>query len=437
MFKSPKFILAVIATILIGLQFDDDLDTETKALLELSATSEISSSWFYLLGMGTSENNHPSYMGRERYLSYIKAEALTYRNRSDLNFIDVPGATSLKIPKGTIHCWLKENNCFDKILKNSDSIKSELLKHDLLLERYLQFSSMRGYKTMTSASMDEVTPSFKYLTQGNRLLGLKALDYALDGDQVKAHELLLSNENNIRELLKESDNLLFSMILVSMLYNHIDMATLINFVLGNSVYQIAQLGESERSLDRAIAREFEISKNIIDSVYTNQEYKKGGTHIARPLLQLFLKPNMTSNLARLGFDDALKLSKLPAANFAASGLEPRTSYFSISNLIRNIYGNYLVVNFSGEFGPFIARVHDLDVKISLYNHIHSQNKRSLAQISESFVNPYYGEVGHSYVHESNHGICFEGPYENIKDGMCLFALDTDFDMAEYASSKAD
>lgn len=428
----PTIGAVALAAILVVLQIDDNLDSESKTMLENSTTSDISSSWFYMMGFGASKDQDPLYTGRERYISYIHAKALTVRTRSEFDYIDVLGARSLQNTEGAIYCEFYEENCIGEILNNRKIIQSELEKHSLLVSRYLKFASMRNYKTMIVPSMDSIYPRFQYLIDGSRLIGLKAIDAALNGDHMAAAELLLSNEITIREKLAESDDLLFTLILLFMFSENIDKTALVNVISDVSSGEIAPLSPQEKNFDQEVAREFELGNSTINSIYQNQKHDSIGYHIVRPILYTFVKPNMSANLIRMAYEHELRLSNMSHTEFAVATLKPRVKHSSISNYIRNIGGTYMSDTSKIDLGIYFARMYDMDAKIALYNHIFKQSNLSLVQLSDSFVNPYYGEVGHSYVSEN--AICFKGPYDNTRGRMCVFVINENSDVLNYAET---
>jgi hypothetical protein len=177
--------------------------------------------------------------------------------------------------------------------------------------------------------------------------------------------------------------------------------------------EIPRLSASEKDFGMISAREFGVLYYGFKSVDKHpQFFELEGEFGNAPewLVRAVFKPNMTINALAPLYLLPEKLAVLSPAEFAQE-VENLESYTPSTSVIRNPAGNVLLGIEGPAYEEYVARFHDLDVKISLFNQLYYSGLDTT-----SLINPYYGS---ETPRMENGRLCFSGPLEDKSFLRCL------------------
>ena len=172
---------------------------------------------------------------------------------------------------------------------------------------------------------------------------------------------------------------------------------------GIKAKSIPNLSPSEKSFHKIAAREFGYFSNEITSIglwLQSQDW----------VTRYLYKPHMTKNAIAPFFHELERNAQLSSAEFAEY-VRGGDSYTASTSWLRNTQVGALIDPMLPEYNDYLARFHDLDAKIALFNQIHHL-KLDLNEMK----NPYYGKEVPTI---TNGKWCFTGPLEDIGSFRCL------------------
>jgi len=408
-------VILIITLVLVGaLQFDDDLAPEAVdwiSVLENSGSGD-SDSYIYLNGIMAAETDDVMSVGRKRFAAYRSAEAKISLSSEAIQYVDYPKGKWLSIPisKNPLYCRLWEKSCFENVLQARGKWEAELEKRKTILLRYRNYLKLSDFKTLSKAYVSEIFPRYEYLAYGNRLQILEVLVMAENNMPKEAIEILVQDIYRLRRQLVMADNLIHKMIFTIMISNNLSYIAYISST-ANIVKKeyIPFLTREERDMELPMIREFGMAFYSFTEIDRSPELFKTGGNMPSWIVRAVYKPNMTTNDIIPAYEEAIYAARLPSEKFAEhqAGREE-----VVENEInwRNYVGHTLVSIAHPDYYRYIARLHDLNVKISLVNYVMSGRTIPL-------VNPYYPSLA-PQVPDGNK-ICLSGPYEDDRELRCI------------------
>ena len=416
-----KILLGLVVILL--LQIDNDLKPEIADMLEQAMPAESSEAYLYLLGIVAAESEDPSVVGRQLFTDMQRAEEHYTFGDQSFEYEAYPEDKMLPLPQGELFCDSSEEGCWQAIFNKKQEREQVLQANTTLLERYNAFISLPDYHSLAKPTEQEVFPPFSYLIKANRLVILNAINTHQTAEYGRTINVLTDHVSTLRNQLMRADNLVAKMVYSAMISDNLDALSLIihasNGVLND---EIASLSLAERDLALAMSREFAMGYGLYTNLDRNSEffgYAEDGWKGYMPgwLVRVFFKPNMTANDAFIFYSDTVQRSQLAQTEFAKSDLErSEEPYFKLSS-IRNSVGNILNSIARPNFDQYIARLFDLNTKISIFNQI--ADKAVLPIDIDYIQNPNYGTGDTAYYSEEGKSICLTGPLEDERSLRCL------------------
>lgn len=410
-------ILALLAVL--WLQTDDELNPQAKALLERVAIEGESRAYRYLMGIFADEGEDPGKVGARLVADIRNAqERDAPLSIEGLDYLHYPEHRKLALPEGPRFCRWADAGCVEQVFAAPATLQQTLETHAVLLQRYQQFLTFDDYATLTIPAADEPFPPFRYLQTGGRLLLLKAISLSQQGKREQAMGLLSGHINDVRRQLEQQDMLVGKVLFVSLLSETLDVASVLSREAGCITSEVAALSASERSLDKALARDLWGFHATFQNLDGDGSFFHVGAETPEWWVRLLFKPVMTTNGLWPWYQYTLAQSSMSASEFADS-LSQESPPSLETSLLRNYAGRALLSVSAPDYQEFIAVLHDLEAKRVLFNAFNGCQTVS----PEVVQNPYYHEPNPAFragpEGEENIALCFSGPLADDRKIRCL------------------
>jgi hypothetical protein len=385
---------------------DEALNPQARAWLEEPAAPAESSAYYQLLGLDAPAGQEPQAVGRQ----LVQAHRQWRAEHGPYDLLASAAADQrIELP-GKELCALGEPDCLQQLREDRAALAELLARHGELLLRYENLLALNDYRTLSQPSMDEPLANFTTLDRANRLRGAQALALAADGRGEEALALLQQDVRQLRAWLARADNLILKMMMVSLLGRDLDsIAALHRDGLVPAPAAQPALSEAERSLQAPMQREFALVGSglltLVDDPQTATELGVFGWQ-----LQWLYKPQMTVNDLLPDYQRVAARSRLDTAAFAGTLGGRAREELSIWRRLRNPVGAILGDVAMPDFNKYLARLHDLDAKLALFN--------SLGQKLPEADNPY-GPGQRASWNKKRQAYCFSGPLKDEQGLRCL------------------
>ena len=412
--------LFIISSILL-LQIDDDLAPKAQSMYEQATAHKESEAYLYLLGIEAAADEKPEVVGKALMASIRSAEKKYFENphTQEYEYEDYSGERSLPLPAlGT------EKNCeyTDKLFSYPFNLELLPEEQKVLLKRYKKLIAMRDFHTLPLPHISASIPAFQYLTKGNTLASLEAVEKAKKGSVEAAKKLLLDDISLLRFNLQQADMLITKIIYVSMISKSLDVLSVVIHKYDSPAQEnIQALTSDEKSLVKAMNYEYGLSHNLFKSMdkasnlLSTIDNSKNG-NLPAWVSRILFKPNMSLNAIFPYLGEFGQYSLLSPKAFVLK-VANNKPVFKKKFYIRNYIGTVLTQINGPDFNKYIARVFALDAKIHLFNKTSSKTKlpTTLSHIS----NPFYDDKA-VYYSEDEKAICVDVPLlDKRKDDRCL------------------
>lgn len=376
--------------------YDEPLEPQAQAWLDQLAEPEAkSAAYLQLLGLDAPAGSDPLVEGRKR-LSAADADADT-------------DAGGLAMPGDEI-CLLTEAGCLQQLRQDRQALAAHLQQHHELLQRYEKLLTLQDYRTLSQVSISEPMPAYGAMIKANQLRTLQALLLIEENRGAAALQLLEQDVRQLRALLVAADSLIMKMALVNLLGRDLDSLALL--------YQAAllprpaiqpSLSTAERAMEAAMRREFALVAHGLAGVVEDANRVNMG--FAPWQLQLLYKPRMTINDSLPTYLRIADTARLDAQTFARRLQDANTEatpafWRRLLNSVGAVLGEVAVP----DFNRYLARLHDLDGKIVLFNR--------LGREAQAGGNPYHPDQGPQWNAETQR-LCFDGPLADPQLLRCL------------------
>ena len=384
---------------------DEPLAPQAAAWLQPPAPSPDSFAYYQLLGLDAPAGQDPLVVGRQ----LLDAHRQWRAQHGFSEPLVQPDDERIALPRPAL-CALGEPACLARLRQDRAALAALALQHAELLQRYDKLLALSDYRTLAAPSMDQPLANFTSLQQANRLRAAQALALALDGRGDQALALLQLDVYLLRGWLPRADNLILKMVLVRLLGSDLDaIAALYDAGLLPRPAALPALSEAERSLAAAMQHEFALVGagllSLLDDPQTAAELG-----VARWQLRWLYKPQMTVNDSLPQYLQVAQRSHLAAPawvqTLGAAAHHEVSPWRRLRNPVGAILGDVAVP----DFNRYLARLHDLDAKLALFN--------TLGQAVPEAHNPYQPGQRASW-NGKRQAYCFNGPLADEQGLRCL------------------
>lgn len=393
----------LVALVVLWLR-DEPLNPQAQEWLK--PTEGTSQAYVFLLGLDAAADQSPAALGQQRLQAHRQW-------RASHGFGEPQPASQhsaqLALP-GEALCLISEPECLARLLGEAQVGVTLLEQHGLLLQRYQQLLALEDYRTLAAPSPDEPMPNIRMLESGNLLLAMRAVQQASQGQVDQARELLLGDIRQLRLWLAQADHLVLKVGLVRLLARDLDaLAVLVRAgLIGVPAAQPA-LTPAERSLESSLRREFALVATGLLSLpaETAASASQGAEALA---VRWLYRPQMSVNDSFAPYRQVAADSQLAAPAFLRQlrlRPEPEQSRW---RQLRNPVGSVLLGVAMPDFHRYLARLHDLDAKLALFN--------VLGQPVPQAKNPYRPGQPARW-NTRRQAYCFSGPFDDPQGLRCL------------------
>lgn len=388
-------VLALLGSVAGLWLYDEPLEPQAQAWLDQLAEPDAqSAAYLQLLGLDASAGSDAQAEGRQR-LAAALAE---------------PAGARLELPGDEI-CVLSETGCLQRLRQERQALATHLQQHHELLQRYEKLLTLQDYRTLGQVSLSEPMPAYGALIKANQLRTLQALMLIDANRGAEALQLLEQDIRQLRALLVDADSLIMKMALVNLLGRDLDsLALLYQAALLPRPATQPSLSTAERAMEAAMRREFALVAHGLAGVV--EDANMASMDFAPWQLQLLYKPRMTTNDSLSTYLRIADAARLDAQAFAQGlrGASPTAAAPALWRRLLNPVGTVLGEVAVPDFNRYLARLHDLDGKIVLFNRLGGQ-----AQTGGNPYNPDQGPVWRA----DRQWLCFDGPLPDHQLLRCL------------------
>jgi hypothetical protein len=407
--------------------YDDSLDSEVEEFLNfrLPVVWE-DNAYVYLWGMGH-ETDDPYTTGKEILIQLLEEERLyNYEQRPlDLTFLE---GYKKKSYSSELLCSKKSSDCMKTIESHSKEIENLVLKFDIEINSYLTFLKFNAYNTFAFYAMESPLPSFRTITNAQKLFHLKLLNA---NKPSIASEKVLSELSRLRERLSQADNLISKMVFAAMIAESVDMLNHLyakhHINISYDLIPFSKLNSNEMSAYKALFSEFNNTHRMVYDLlndptrfHTVEENKTAEAVFLRLFYRFLAKPNLSLNTE---FHKSL-IPRLNATKFVPSQFYEHLNHLhpqKLHNPYRNFIGTVLLDYARPHYEDYQVRLFDLDMKLQLL-----RGRLESDSINDLLNNKnYLSSFDQSPAFIDNEKICFSGLIEENKDIRCILTYDNE------------
>ncbi|MGL4315564.1 MAG: hypothetical protein ACRCTL_02995 [Pseudomonas sp.] len=373
-----------------------------------------SRAYLFLVGLDAAPRTSPLALGASRLQAY---QSWLASPETAPPVFASSAEPRLSLPEGAAFCPIESARCFDSLLQGQAQLPVLLAEQAALLGRYRYFLSLQDYRSSAEAGPAEPRLPLQYLTRGQQLLSLHALQLALAGDGQGALALLQEDQLGIRQHLVRADQIGLKMNLALLLNRNLEwLVHLHRAGLLPARMTLQPLSPLERSLRQPLQHEFASNAAALRNL------REQDIPILLEEASLFFeyKPQTTINARFEQYRFAILLSEMAPAQFQARLARRPESYTGLRNRI----GNSLLDMTGNDFVEWAGQVQDLDGKIRLAalslrlapGLVDGAQVGQLA-LAAGADNPYVARQP-PYLDEQQR-LCFHGPLPANEGGRCV------------------
>jgi len=410
--KTPKKSLAALALIIVVaclLQYDDELSTDAKKMLESTQWQQPSKAYLYFLGFGARLEDDPIEEGKKVLLK-IRTSESSYSDNSFEEAQLLEYQAPLSIPDHELFCSLSESGCIDKLFSSSEfDLDNEIYK--VVAKRYIELLNIQKLHSLTRPYFNEYIPNYSPLVKANRLVSLNAIHKAQDCCANEATNDLYKLIELQKDHLKQSDTLIDKVIRFVLINDTIEVLSMLlrKYDLEGKILE--PLSKEELSFNKAMSREYALARSYLLVTARSDKWKWVPGWAER----MTIKENMSSNASAPFYRYIVELSESPQLEF--SGLLEHSQKIKTA-WIRNFFGTILNQVAVPSFHDYVARGFDINAKISLFNG--TLGNRITFESLNSIENPYYENRSmKATIDTQEKRACFTGPLEDSRFTRCL------------------
>ena len=400
-------ITAIILFILtLILQIDDKLTDESLNWIERLETRDESESYLYLLGFSAVENVSPLEQGTEIYKNILAAER-QYFAGNEFEYEDMQTET-ITLPEGEWFCSFEQTDCLSNIIQSLDEYAAVLEDNKIFLERLQVFLNYGDFRILSNPLLDSPIPPYLYLSRAERMFLLSQLKLALVNKAVPA--TLTQHIQQLQAYQVSANTLLSKMIFTKYVADAIDVLWYLKQVEKFSVLpEIEILNPVSVNMDDALIHEFGFAYHIYTQLDKHPEFMEEFGNMPGWTVRLLFKPNMTINKTQEKYQNIVDKISLSPARFAELIAQPEEPKMPLS--IRNPVGLILLNVAEPNFTSYIGRIHNLNLKIMLYQNTDVDPDGALS--FSGIHNSYSDKPESAFIH-SDQQLCFRNPFAESK-----------------------
>ncbi|MFL0801010.1 MAG: hypothetical protein K6L80_11205 [Agarilytica sp.] len=406
-------IIVISLLLFMGLNIDDDIDPKVSAFVSSQdGQPDENEGYFYLMGISAPADKDPEVVGRQYYekVSDITQIEL-FHSYADIKREELP------LSESDLFCNFLTPGCFEKVFHATEDLRAIIDDYALLQKRWQHYVSIDDFKTITSPTIFEQFPPYKYITRVNRVLIMSSIS---DWRESRPAVALEKMENNIRHLRRQlvlQDNLIGKLTIAQLIAEHLDVLFLL--VRKNEGLQppkMTSLTNDEKSLKKAIVREFAMAIETFRAVGNHPELWREEKSLPSWMGKYIFKPNMSINAVFPIYRRAAEYAELAPIAFTKAMLTGPDIELK-SSLIRNFFGTELIQVARVDLLKYIGEFNDLNAKIILFNTL--INREITEDIVQSVYSPYYATNRTAAYSENGERICVSGPLQDDKNIRCV------------------
>lgn len=425
--KKRLFISGISALALYLLTIDDAPSSVHKSLLSQhdNRAEAISLGAEYLLGFNADESLDPALVGAERAEFWHKA----IHNFTLDPSIGLPNEypyqqQPLDLPNLKALC---KNNIDDSCTGDMLTVNAQDLKgwtFDTLRQRYQYFLALEQ-EQLHSYDYAHVPIGYYTLRQAGNVQLLDVIISLRQGAEAEKLSPLYDSLEQLRQKLTRATRLIERKVYLSMINAHLDtLAALIQIYPNLSTQKIRPITAQERDLSRPLAADLQYFSAILSN--SGQYLGAQGSHpMNEPWAWLTYKPNMLMNQMADHTNRFIEFSQQPIGQFVEHTLEYHTPtknniVIELTRLLRNSKGQVLFNSYiwGDQSATNLIDSIDLDIKISLINHLMQNNGR--INTGALPKNPYNTPEGYEPgIDIGARKICYQGPGNIQQQYHCL------------------
>lgn len=423
MFLIPMLIIALAL-----LQFDDPLAPEARALIEHTNAQPASPAYLYLLGIDAPIEQAPINLGESLFAYSRQQDELIEKNPNTAENVPWPEYEALPRPEGDLFCRWSDTDCRVRVLTRWSDTPALSETDRILMARYQTFMAMDGFSTLTKPSLHEPLPGFHYLVSGHRLLMLKVLENAGQGDPAGAIRQLSDNLTRVRVHLAAADTIISKVVYLALMSESLDVLSGLLVEYGyNLSPELLPMSAAERDFTLAMAREFTMGYHLFQSMDRRPEFfntvsvstsepTRSTSYTPGWWVRATFKPNMTSNSILLVYLQPIKLSQVAPEGFSEAMAKADQASVQ-ANWLRNSSGAILAGIGGPRYEEYVAKAFDLHGKLSLLRQI--IDLQGVPYDLETIKNPLASGGNNVYWDSSQRHLCLEGPGYDDRKFRCL------------------
>ena len=374
-----SFAVLTVLAVMAG-QIDDDLSDTALNLIDSVDYEVVSESYFYLTGIVAAKGDDPIKAGRDILASQSDNGIETKKDVGGY-----PSSKRIALPTGKAFCKINNDGCLEYLFSSDIDYEDLIKNHKLLVDRSIIFLDYREFNTAAKPGLDSPPPPYPYLIAAERIKTVEAISHYKKGSPLKAVDQLSSELSSLRSSMALQDNLIGRLVFLSMISEILDVMSI---VISDSDIEsefIPPLTQEEKSLSKASAREFAMSYHLFEELDRNPEFFEMGGNLPGWVTRLFYKPNMTINAVAPFYEMIDRLATLDPDAFVEQAESPESLALP-ERKIRNYSGSVLAYISVPDVYSLAGRVHEVDIKIDLFNKVHHLG------LSENELKSPYGGI---------------------------------------------
>lgn len=418
-------LVAVLISLSVLLQVDDELSSDAQSMFDGIDWQSPSESYLYLLGLQAPITSDPLTEGKvifSQYREYEKTFDKQLGNEWESSSDYDDDRPKLNIEHPSLDCNLTKKGCLKELFETPVDGSRSAQFHELK-QRYINFMSIGGFRTMAKPHLLEVFPRYTWLVRSRRVLSLDAIHRANEGDAAGALTELYEVLKLETRFMAEADNMIGRMISYVLVNESIEILYALSKVHNVQPDTLPLFQVNQLSLARAMKRELAMSASMSTTIRSADEFRYWPSWA----VNIVYKNNISLNLMAKRYANVVRLSEMSHLEFTShlnNFNEALGTDISFWHTFRNYWGSLLLNIAEPNFHGYIARGLDLNAKIALFNQL--AIKQPSPDVLESAVNPYYslseGGLKGAFVDQENQRVCFDGPLEDTRFYRCLALL---------------
>ena len=356
-----------------------------------------SNAFTYLIGMSAPSGVDPLSYGRELLPQYMASSGYGASSTHT-----APVSSNL-VSVSPLDCSLfKDSNCLELLFTASDARALTLAKYPDRVARYEGYKAFTDYHVPYPMNVGSYVPAFTMIIGGQKVYLMQQVEL-LERHEITVEQMqqnVLADLAYWRAELVDADSIMYTMTVVRLINNDLNMLAKLYQRYGLHAPQIAPLSAAERTMRLANATETSINYAMLTDLRLSHQHCGMNDWMAcfdRFVDAVIIDHNATLNLMSAARTQQLGLADLqPDQAYLHHDDEP--AEIKLSQWIRNSAGAEMAQLAQKNLSQYVYRVDDLNLKIALINASASQPPGSNDPLwLASIQSPYGATAGHAYI----------------------------------------